>query len=63
MYYSLSLEVTHFPKCFLSNKVCLYNVLSPKLPDSGDNNVPLPPGTWRVHFSWEIYLLFPGEEG
>ena len=34
-------------------EVCLYSLLGPKSPTSGDKNFPLPPGTGRGPFNWK----------
>ena len=43
--------------CWRSNTVCVYSVLSPRFPISGDKGAFCPPGTGKVPFTWEIYLL------
>lgn len=44
-----------------SNMVCLYSLLGPKFPVTGDKDVP--PGTGRVPVTWEMYLLLSGQKG
>ena len=44
----------------MKEQVCLHSLLGPKFSISGDKDIFYPPGTGRIHFTWEIYLLLSG---